>query len=64
MLEDQIGVGAQTVAGSFDLDHDGMVEQAVEQRGGDDRIAEDLAPLGKAAVAGQDHGALFVAGVD
>lgn len=64
MLGDQIGMGAQAVAGSFDLDHDGVVEQAVEQRGGDDRITEDLAPVGKAAVAGQDDGALFVTGVD
>jgi hypothetical protein len=41
-----------------------MVKQPIEQRGGDDRVAEDLAPFGKAAVGSQDHGALFVAGVD
>ena len=28
------------VAGAFDLDDDGVVQQPVEQRGGDDRIAE------------------------
>ena len=28
------------------------------------RFAEHLAPFGKAAIGGQDHGALFVAGVD
>jgi hypothetical protein len=41
-----------------------MMEEAVEERSGDDRVAEDLAPLGEAAVGGQDHRALFVAGVD
>jgi hypothetical protein len=28
------------------------------------RIAEDLAPFGEAAVGGEDHGALLVAGID
>ena len=41
-----------------------MVKQAVEQCSGDDGIAEDLAPLGKAAVGGEDHRALLVARVD
>ena len=40
------------------------MEQAVEQRGGNDGIAEDFTPFGKAAVGSEDHGALFVAGVD
>lgn len=55
---------AHAVAGTFDLDHDGMVQQPVEQCGGDDGIAEDLTPFGEAAIGGEDHGALFVAGVD
>ena len=38
-----------------------MVEQAVEQRGCDDRIAEDVAPLGKSTIGGEDHGAALVA---
>ena len=38
--------------------------QAIEERVGDDGIAEDVAPLGEAAVGGEDHGALRVAGVD
>ena len=42
----------------------GAVQQAVEQRGGDDRIAEDLSPFGEAAVRGQDYRAFLVAGVD
>jgi hypothetical protein len=35
-------VAAQTVARSLDLDDDSMVEETVEQRGGDDRITEHL----------------------
>jgi len=50
VLGNEIGVGAQAVAGSLDLDDDGVVEQSVEQRGGDDGIAEHFAPFGEAAV--------------
>ena len=64
MSRDEIGVLAQAIAGALDLDDDGMVEQPIEQRGGDDGIAEDLAPFGEAAVGGEDHRALLVAGVD
>ena len=32
--------------------------------GGDNRIAEDLSPLGEAAVGGQDHCAFFVARIN
>jgi hypothetical protein len=46
------------------LQDDGMMQEAVEQRGGDDGIAADVSPLGEAAVRGEDHGALFVASVD
>ena len=55
---------AKAIAGALDLNDDGMVKQAVQQRGCDHGIAEDLAPFGEAAVGGEDHGALFVAGVD
>jgi len=44
VLGDEIGVGAEAVAGAFDLDDDGVVEQTVEERGGDDGIAENLTP--------------------
>ena len=64
VLRDEIGMGAQAVAGPLDLDDDGVVQEAIEERGGDDGIAEDLAPFGEAAVRGQDHGAFLVAGVD
>lgn len=41
-----------------------MMKKAVEQCGGDDRIAEDLAPFRKATIGGEDHGAALVARVD
>ncbi len=55
---------AQAVAGTLDLHHHGVVQQAVEQRGSDHLVAEHLAPFGEAAVASEDHGAALVAGVD
>ena len=55
---------AQAIAGTLDLDDDGVMQEPIEERGGDDRIAEHLAPLGKAAVGGQDHRAALVARVD
>ena len=44
MFGDKIGMGTEAVAGAFDLDDDGMVEQTVEKCRGDNRVAEDLAP--------------------
>ncbi len=64
MLGQELGVLAQPVAGAFDLDDGGVVQEAVEQCGGDDGVAEHLAPFGEAAVGGEDHGPLFVSGVD
>jgi hypothetical protein len=64
VLRDQVGVVAQPIAGTLDLDDDRVVQQPIQQRGGDHGIAEDLTPFRKAAVRGQDHGALFVSGVD
>ena len=54
VLGDEVGVRAQAVAGALDLHDDGVVQEAVEQRGGDDGVAEDLAPLGEAAVGGEE----------
>ena len=50
MLGNEVGVLAHAIAGAFDLNDNGMMEQPIEQRGGDDRIAKELAPFGKAAV--------------
>jgi hypothetical protein len=36
VLRDEIGVGAKAVARPFDLDDDGVVQEPIEQRGGDD----------------------------
>ena len=64
VLRHEIGMLTQPVARSFDLDHDGVVKQPVEQRGGDHGVAKDFAPFGKATVGGEDHGAALVASVD
>ncbi len=40
------------------------MQQPVEDRGGDDAVAEDLAPGAEALVAGQDHGPAFIAPAD
>ena len=53
VLRDKLGVLAQAEARALDLDHDRVVQQAVEKGRGHDGIAEHLAPLGKAAVRGQ-----------
>jgi len=55
---------AHAIAGAFDVHDHGVVEQPAQQSRGNDEIAEHLAPLAKAVVGGQDHGAVFVAGVD
>jgi hypothetical protein len=43
---------AETIAGALKAYENGVVQQAVEQRGSDDGVAEHLAPFGKAAVGG------------
>lgn len=63
-VRQQVGMTAEAIAGALDADDDRVVEEAVEQLGGDDGVAEHLAPFGKAAVGGEDHGAALVAGVD
>ena len=45
MLWHEVGVLAQPVARSLDLEDDSVMEEPVEQRGGDHGIAEDLAPF-------------------
>ncbi len=55
---------AQPVGGPLDGNHDGVVQQPVEQRRGHHGVAEDLRPFAEAAVAGEDQGTTLVAGVD
>ncbi len=54
----------KAIAGSLDLDDDGVMEKAVEQRGGDNGVAEDLTPFSEAAVGGEDHGSFLVTSID
>ena len=55
---------SEPVAGALDLDDDGVMQQAVEQCGGHDRVAEHLGPFGESSIGGQDHGAFLVACAD
>jgi hypothetical protein len=43
--------------GSFDVEDDGAVDQAVQDGGGDDGVAEDVGPFGEAPVGGDQGGA-------
>ena len=58
------GLSSKDRLRSFGIDDDGVVQQSIQQRGGNDGVAEDLAPLAEPAVGGQDDGAALVAGVD
>jgi len=55
-------VAAHAVALAVDLKDCGVVEEAVEDRGGDGGVFEDLAPAGDASVGGQDDRSVFVSG--
>jgi hypothetical protein len=57
-------VVAHAVAVAVDLKDGGVVEESVEDRGGDGGVFEDLAPAGDAAVGGEDDRAVFVAAAD
>src|SRR5262245_25556819 len=54
----------QAIGIAPDVEGDGVVEDAIQDRGGDDPVAEDLAPAAEALVAGQDHRAALVAATD
>ena len=49
---------------SVGIDHVAVVEETVEDGGGEDVVAKNLAPFGEAFVAGDDHGAAFIAAGD
>ena len=57
-------MAAEAVAGALDADDDSVVQQAVEECGGHDGVAEDLGLFGDAAVGDEDHGAALIARVD
>ena len=50
MLRHQFGMLAQSVTRSLDLHDDGVMKPSVEKSGGDNWIAEDIAPFSEAAV--------------
>src|SRR4249919_1296953 len=60
----QGGMLPEPITRSLDLNDNGVVKQAIQQCRGDDWIAKHVAPLGKAAVRGEDHRAFLIAGVD
>lgn len=43
-------MATQAVAGTFNLDDNGVVQQPIHERGSNNRITEDLTPLSKASV--------------
>src|SRR6185436_14371476 len=51
----------QAIALAADVQHVTVVQEAIEDRRGDDAVAEDLAPLAEALVRGQDDAAALVA---
>lgn len=55
---------AQAVAGAFEGDDVGVVDDAVDHRGGDDLVSEDAGPGAEWQVAGQDQRGVFVPGGD
>lgn len=55
---------AQPVAGFFNLDCAGMVEQSVNRRRCRDGIAEDVTQFGKFPGRSWNHRAFFVPGID
>jgi hypothetical protein len=63
MLGHEAGMLSEAVTGAFDLDDDGVVQKAIQQGGGNEGAAEDLAPFGEASVRGQNHRAALVSGV-
>src|SRR5947209_15968049 len=49
---------------SADVHRRGVMQQAIEDRGRDDRVAEDRTPLAIAFVRSQDDAASFITGAD
>ena len=51
----------ESVAGALEAEDLGVVDDAVDHRGGDRRVAEDLAPAPEWQVRGQDQRRMLVA---
>src|SRR3954447_3658861 len=61
---DGVAVGAHAVAVAVDRKDSRVVQQAVEDGGGDGGVVEDVAPVDDVAVGGEHDGAVFVAAAD
>ena len=62
--EAALALGSKPVAVAADRQHMAMVQEPVEDRGGDHGIGEHRAPFGNATVRRDQHGAGFVAPAD
>jgi hypothetical protein len=51
----------ESVAGAFEGDDFGVVDDAVDHGGGDDLVAEHVSPAGEWQVRGQDQRGVLVA---
>ncbi len=54
----------ETIGVALDVDCRRVMEDPIEDGGGDHRVPEDLVPLAEASVRGQDESALLVAAGD
>lgn len=54
----------QAIAVALDGDNHRVMQQAIQEGSGNDRIAENLTSLFEAAVGGQNHGTFFIASID
>ncbi len=55
---------SESVGGAFEGDDVGVVDDAVDHRGGDDLVSEHAGPGTEGQVAGQDQRGVFIAGRD
>jgi hypothetical protein len=55
-------VSAEPVAGAFQGEHVGVVDDPVDHRGGYGLVAEHSSPAAERQVAGEDQRGVFVAG--
>ena len=63
-LAERVEAAFEAVARAVDGEHFGVVEEAVEDRGGEGFVAEGVGPFGDGLVGGDDRRAAGVAAVD
>lgn len=62
--EAALSLGAEPVTIAADRQHVAVMQEPVEDRGGDHGTGEHSAPFGNTAVRGDQHGASFIAPAD